>query len=41
MGPSEDIYANPRDPYTRRLIEAVPDDDVESIKARRRERGLD
>jgi len=41
MGPSEEIYANPRDPYTKRLIDAVPDDDVESIKARRRERGLD
>jgi peptide/nickel transport system ATP-binding protein len=41
MGPSEEIYASPRDPYTQRLIAAIPDDDVESIKARRRERGLD
>jgi peptide/nickel transport system ATP-binding protein len=40
MGPAEGIYASPRDPYTRRLIDAVPDDDVESIKARRRGRGL-
>jgi peptide/nickel transport system ATP-binding protein len=34
FGPSENIYANPREPYTRRLIEATPKDDIELIRRR-------
>jgi peptide/nickel transport system ATP-binding protein len=33
-GSAEAIYANPREEYTRRLIEAIPDDRVETIRAR-------
>jgi len=40
MGPAEEIYRNPREAYTRGLIEAIPDDRLETIKARRRARGL-
>jgi peptide/nickel transport system ATP-binding protein len=34
MGAAHEIYANPREDYTRRLIDAVPRIDVERIKAR-------
>ncbi|MEQ1569555.1 MAG: ABC transporter ATP-binding protein, partial [Myxococcota bacterium] len=33
-GPSDEIYANPQDDYTKRLIEAIPRDDLDHIKAR-------
>ncbi|MDF1701577.1 MAG: ATP-binding cassette domain-containing protein, partial [Planctomycetota bacterium] len=33
-GPSDAIYANPAEAYTRRLIEAVPSDDIEKLRAR-------
>ncbi|MFT7519153.1 MAG: peptide/nickel transport system ATP-binding protein [Kiritimatiellia bacterium] len=32
MGPSDDIYANPAEEYTRQLIQAIPRDDVEHIE---------
>jgi peptide/nickel transport system ATP-binding protein len=32
FGPSQAIYAHPRDPYTRRLISATPNDDLEHIR---------
>jgi peptide/nickel transport system ATP-binding protein len=38
FGPSENIYANPREEYTRRLIEATPNDDIELIRRRVAER---
>jgi peptide/nickel transport system ATP-binding protein len=34
FGPSENIYANPREDYTRRLIEATPKDDINLIRRR-------
>ncbi|MFK7779163.1 MAG: dipeptide ABC transporter ATP-binding protein [Gimesia sp.] len=34
LGPSEMIYQNPKDDYTRKLIESVPVDDVAQIKKR-------
>jgi peptide/nickel transport system ATP-binding protein len=34
FGPSEAIYADPREEYTKRLIAATPKDDLEHIKAR-------
>jgi len=34
LGPSEMIYQNPQDEYTRKLIESVPTDDVTQIKKR-------
>jgi peptide/nickel transport system ATP-binding protein len=34
FGPSENIYANPREAYTRKLIEATPNDDLEHIRRR-------
>jgi peptide/nickel transport system ATP-binding protein len=34
MGPSEEIYANPREAYTQRLIAAIPSDDVSRIEQR-------
>ncbi|MEI7969740.1 MAG: oligopeptide/dipeptide ABC transporter ATP-binding protein [Betaproteobacteria bacterium] len=33
MGPSEDIYADPRHPYTRALIAAVPEPDPDRVRA--------
>ena len=38
FGPSEAIYAAPQDPYTRNLISAIPDDSLENIRKRQRER---
>jgi peptide/nickel transport system ATP-binding protein len=38
FGPSENIYANPREDYTRKLIEATPKDDLELIRQRVAER---
>ena len=32
FGPSESIYANPREEYTQRLIQATPRDDLENIE---------
>ncbi|MCA9235063.1 MAG: ABC transporter ATP-binding protein, partial [Planctomycetales bacterium] len=32
FGPSESIYAAPREEYTRKLISATPNDDLEHIK---------
>ena len=40
FGPSENIYANPREAYTRRLIEATPKDDLDFIRRRVVARGL-
>jgi peptide/nickel transport system ATP-binding protein len=34
QGIAEAIYSNPKDDYTKRLIEAVPNDSVESIRKR-------
>ena len=39
-GASADIYRAPREDYTRRLIEAIPDDRLETIRARQQARGL-
>jgi peptide/nickel transport system ATP-binding protein len=38
FGPSESIYAHPKQDYTRKLIEAVPQASLERIEARQRER---
>ena len=38
FGPSETIYAQPREEYTRRLIAATPKDDLELIRRRVAER---
>jgi peptide/nickel transport system ATP-binding protein len=38
FGPSENIYASPREEYTRRLIAATPNDSPEQIKRRQAER---
>jgi peptide/nickel transport system ATP-binding protein len=38
FGPSENIYANPQQAYTKELISAAPKDDLESIRRRQRER---
>ncbi|MHC4407803.1 MAG: ABC transporter ATP-binding protein [Planctomycetota bacterium] len=37
-GNAEDIYANPQEEYTKRLIAAVPRDDVEHIRMRQEQR---
>jgi peptide/nickel transport system ATP-binding protein len=37
-GPANAIYANPREDYTQRLIAAIPDDRIETIRARQAER---
>jgi peptide/nickel transport system ATP-binding protein len=39
FGPSENIYKNPREAYTKRLIDATPKDDIELIRRRVAERG--
>ena len=38
FGPSENIYANPQEDYTKRLIAATPQDDLEHIQRRQEER---
>jgi peptide/nickel transport system ATP-binding protein len=38
-GPANEIYANPREEYTRGLIAAIPDDRPETIRARQAGRG--
>jgi peptide/nickel transport system ATP-binding protein len=40
FGPSENIYANPKEAYTRRLIEATPNDSLDNIRARQAAREL-
>lgn len=38
FGPSENIYKNPKEAYTRRLINATPKDDIDLIRQRVAER---
>lgn len=38
FGPSENIYADPTEDYTKSLIEAIPKDTIENIARRKRER---
>jgi peptide/nickel transport system ATP-binding protein len=38
FGPSDDVYAHPRDEYTRRLIAAIPEASLESIRRRQARR---
>ncbi len=38
MGPSEEIYRQPAQEYTRRLISAIPNDSMENIRRRQAER---
>jgi peptide/nickel transport system ATP-binding protein len=38
FGQSENIYKNPREEYTRKLIDATPKDDIELIRRRVAER---
>ena len=38
FGPAEDIYANPQQEYTRKLINATPRDDLQHIHQRQEER---
>ena len=38
FGPSESIYANPTEPYTERLIDAIPRDSLEQIEKRQQQR---
>jgi peptide/nickel transport system ATP-binding protein len=38
FGPSENIYANPHQEYTRRLIASIPDDSIENVRRRMEER---
>ncbi len=38
FGPSDAIYADPQQDYTKRLITAIPDDSIENIRRRQRER---
>ena len=37
-GPSDHVYRNPREDYTRRLIDSIPSDSLESIQARQKAR---
>ncbi len=38
QGPSEAIYEDPQDDYTKRLIASIPDDSLDNIRRRRAER---
>jgi peptide/nickel transport system ATP-binding protein len=38
FGPSENIYAHPKEDYTRRLIDATPKDSIENIRRRQKHR---
>jgi len=38
FGPSENIYAQPKEAYTKRLIDATPKDDIDAIRRRVAER---
>ena len=38
FGPSESIYASPKEDYTERLIDAIPRDSLEQIKKRQEQR---
>ena len=38
QGPSEAIYEDPKDDYTKRLIASIPDDSIENIRRRQAER---
>ena len=38
FGPSEQIYENPKEDYTRRLIEAIPRDSMKQIEKRQEQR---
>ena len=38
FGPSESIYEAPKEDYTRRLIESIPQDSLQQIEKRQRER---
>jgi peptide/nickel transport system ATP-binding protein len=38
FGPSENIYAHPKEDYTRRLIDATPKDSIDNIKRRQKQR---
>ncbi|MCG8585474.1 MAG: ATP-binding cassette domain-containing protein, partial [Pirellulales bacterium] len=38
FGPSENIYAEPKEDYTRRLIDATPKDDLDHIRRRQADR---
>ena len=38
FGPSESIYANPKEEYTRRLIDAIPRDNLDQIAMRQQQR---
>ena len=38
FGPSESIYANPKEAYTERLIDAIPRDSIEQIERRQAQR---
>jgi peptide/nickel transport system ATP-binding protein len=37
-GPSESIYENPKEDYTKRLISSIPKDNIEQIDMRKRQR---
>lgn len=38
FGPSDDLYAHPKNEYTRRLISAIPQPSLEALERRERER---
>ncbi len=38
IGPSDEVYQDPKDEYTRTLIEAIPKDDLDHIRARQAHR---
>ena len=38
FGPSDAIYANPQNDYTKKLIAAIPQPTMEAIERRERER---